>query len=417
MPEYIGIFAPELRLAIALGIGFLIGLERARSSLSGTGEMHYSGVRTFTLISLFGYCCAWFHQYGANGMLPLGLLVMGAFGLMEYKAKLAEGRTGWTSEVALLLVYTLGAMSMLAPVWLPLAIGIGGAFLLSEKREVESWVDRLNRSEFLAVLKFLIVTAIVLPVLPDENFTEYELNPARIWKIVILICTIGFAGYFLIRKFGGRYGLWLSGLLGGIVSSTAVSLAMGRIAKKAPKQGTAALQANLLASSMMYLRLLVLIGVFNAAYLSLLGWKLGLLACFGFAGAWALQWGSRPSVAKDDSEGALSNPFEFRPALIFAGLFVLLTVITRLVRDQAWEYGMGALALVVGLVDVDPFVLTMLEHQEAVQATASAIVIALMSNTLMKGLYFGMAAPEQRAAALARYGIWTGLHLPFAFWI
>lgn len=417
MPDLIPLDSPELRLVIALGIGFLIGLERARSAVSSTGKIHYSGVRTFTLISLFGYCCAWFHSYGAIWLLPGGLAAMALFALKEYQAKLAEGRTGWTSEVALLLVFVLGAMSLLAPVWLPVAIGIGSAFLLSEKRGVEGWVERLNRSEFLAVLKFLIVTAIVLPVLPDESFTEYGLNPARIWKIVILISSIGFAGYFFIRRLGGRHGLWLSGALGGVVSSTAVSIATGRIAHKAPKQGTAALQANLLASSVMYLRLLALVAFFNAAYLEVLGWKLGVLASLGFGMAWLLQ-GAHESHGRGDAPvGRLTNPFEFRPALLFAGLFVLLTVIVKLVREEVGGHGLYAVALVVGLVDVDPFVLSTLEHETASAAAASAILAALMSNTLMKGIYFGVLAKGQRRAALVRYGLWAAAHLPWVFWL
>ena len=230
----------QLRFIVALALGFLIGLERETSGSDRKSKL-FAGVRTYTLISLFGFACGWLFHLNVTFALPAGLIAIGALALTEYISKLKEGKYGLTSEVAALLTFTIGALSMLADIWVPMSLGIIATLLLSEKAELENWVDRLDKSEFLAVIKFLLITLIILPALPDQNYTQFNLNPKNIWQIVIMVSSIGFVGYFLMKKLGDKVGLWLSGLLGGIVSSTAVSIAVGRIAKNDSAQSKNAL--------------------------------------------------------------------------------------------------------------------------------------------------------------------------------
>jgi len=222
----------QLRFLVAIALGFLVGLERESRVGSTLTAKLTAGVRTYTLISLFGFGCAWLYRMKIDFIIPVGIIVIGGMILTSYLAKQKSGAVGWTSEIAALLTFVVGVLSLIADIWIPTALGIVATLLLSEKAELEHYIEKLDKSEFLAVIKFLIVTLIILPALPDKAYTQFNLNPYRIWQIVILVSSIGFVGYFLMKKFGEKIGLALSGLLGGIASSTAVSIAMGNIAKK-----------------------------------------------------------------------------------------------------------------------------------------------------------------------------------------
>jgi uncharacterized membrane protein (DUF4010 family) len=399
-----------LRFLVALGLGFLVGLERESSGADRKTGRVFAGVRTYTIISLYGFACAWLHRSGVTMALPVGMLSITALALVGYLAKLKEGRVGWTSEVAALLTFLVGVLALLADIWVPMTLGVVNTILLSEKGDLERFVDRLDKSEFLAALKFLVITAIILPVLPDEEFTEFRLNPARIWQIVILVSSLGFVGYVLTKKFGARLGLWLSGLLGGIVSSTAVSIAAGRIAQRDPARSAGALQMALLASAVMYLRILVLVWIIDAATAASLWWKMLPLAAVGVLLTRGI--GGREHQAGEEDAATLQNPFELKPALVFALVFVALSVLTALSRQHFGGAGVMLLAVIVGVVDIDPFILSIARGAGGHSLLISAMLLAMMSNTIAKGSYFALLSRERRIDTAWRYGLWALLHLP-----
>ena len=273
-------WTPQLRFAVALALGFLVGLEREGAKFEKK-TMVFGGVRTHPMIAMFGFGCAWLSQIGVAFILPAGLVAMIALTSIAYVAKIRAERFGSTTEFSAILTFVTGALALLVDIWAAMAVGVLNTILLSEKSSLETWVERLDRSEFLATLKFLLVTLIVLPVLPDQSYTRYGLNPTHIWEIVILVSTIGFVGYFLSKRLGDRVGLWLSGLLGGVVSSTAVTVAVGRMAQTSPERGRSALQAAILASCVMYARIVVLIAVIGPQLLPYMWWKCAILAGTG----------------------------------------------------------------------------------------------------------------------------------------
>ena len=404
-------YQSELRFALALALGFLIGLERERSGITQKGRV-FAGVRTFTLISLFGFACGWLHNLGLVAAVPVGLGAITALAALQYFAKLRMNRTGWTTEAAVLLTFAIGALALLAPPWVPLALGIIGTLLLSEKSRLEGLVEVLDTTEFLAVLKFLIVTALVLPIVPDQAFTRFAINPHKLWLIVVMVSSVGFAGYFMIKKLGAKFGWWLSGLAGGIVSSTAVSVAAGRVAQQQPGQAHHALQAALLASSVMYLRILALVAFLNGAFVPVLAWKLGVLCAAGLVLAWLVRPAEEPGAK--GPVGSLQNPFEIVPALVFALLFVVLMVATKLVQAHFGGSALLGLAAVIGVVDIDPFILSVVREPTIQKILITAILMAMMSNTIAKGIYFGTQAAPVRRQAFVRYGLWALLHVPLA---
>ncbi|MBK8479255.1 MAG: DUF4010 domain-containing protein [Opitutaceae bacterium] len=295
-------------------------------------------------------------------------------------------------------------------------MGIIGTLLLSEKARFEGLVEALDNAEFLAVLKFLIVTALILPVVPDREFTAYHINPHKLWWIVVMVSSVGFAGYFMIKKLGARFGWWLSGLAGGIVSSTAVSVAAGRAAQQQPGQAHHALQAALLASSVMYLRILALVAFLNGAFVPALAWKLAALCATGLLLAWFVRPAEDPAAR--GPVGSMQNPFEILPALGFALLFVVLGVTTQLVQAHFGGSALLALAGVVGVVDIDPFILSLVQgNPTPAPLLIAAILVAMMVNTLAKGVYFASLARTIRRPALLRFTLWGLLHLPLAFFL
>jgi uncharacterized membrane protein (DUF4010 family) len=403
----------QLRFIVALALGFLIGLER-ESTKSKRKNIILGGIRTFPIISMLGFGCAWLYQLGSQFMLPLGLLTICILSAIGYYSKTQSEKFGITSEVSALLTFVVGALALLVDIWAAMALGIINTMLLSEKAGLENVVDKLNKNEFTAVLKFLLVTLIILPVLPNKDFTEFELNPARIWQIVILVSSVGFVGYILSRVLGQKIGLWLTGFVGGIVSSTAVSIASGRIAQKNPAQGKNALVTVIVASSVMYLRVLVLILVINPAIFAVLWWKLAFLSIIGFI----LSYIKSDTVTTKGEKGIshLQNPFELRPAIVFAVLFVVLSVITKLVMQNLGTYALLTLSAVVGLTDNTPFILSIIHGAQIdYSLISSAIVLTLLSNTIIKGVYFGYFVPSLRLKTMQRFGILALFHIPFLF--
>ncbi|MEZ5360382.1 MAG: MgtC/SapB family protein [Candidatus Zixiibacteriota bacterium] len=403
-----------LRFFLALAVSFLVGLERESAMITRKPKI-FAGVRTYSLIGVYGFGCAWLYHNDFQWVLPIGMISVTVLIIINYLAKLKETHPGWTSEVAALLTFIVGVLSMVAEIWVPMALGIVATFLLSEKANLEKFVKRLDETEFLAVLKFLLVTIIILPVLPNQDFTEYRLNPRKIWQIVVLVSAVGFVGYFLSKRYGSKVGLWLSGLLGGIVSSTAVSIACGRIAQNAPERTINALQASLMASSVMYIRVLILIWILAPEMTRYFWAKLMILAVVGLILSFSVR--KQPNNRKEHRVESLNNPFEIRPALIFAVMFVIMSVITSLVTQFYGHAGMIALAFITGVTDIDPFILSLVEHvDEYKMLIVTAVIVAMMSNTIIKGIYFGFLAKTARTATAWRFALWAVLHIPIILW-
>jgi uncharacterized membrane protein (DUF4010 family) len=403
----------QLRFVVALALGFLVGLER--ESIKVDQKLVFGGVRTHPIISMFGFGCAWLYQIGATAMLPMGLFAIATLTGIAYVAKIRSDRFGTTSEISALLTFITGALAMLVDVWIAMALGIINTMLLSEKAMLESYVERLSKVEFLATVKFLLVTLIILPVLPNIEFTKFHINPTKVWQIVIIVSTLGFVGYLLEKKFGAKLGLWMSGILGGIVSSTAVTLSVGRMARNNPARGSSALQAALLASSVMYLRVLVLIWFINASFIPNLWYRLVFLSFAGAILSFRMFREESPSTESEVPE--LQNPFEIRPAIGFALLFVILSVVTGFVKSTVGNSGLLALSAIVGLSDIDPFILSLAQGSDGtIHIYTSAIILAMMSNTVAKAIYFGFLSSSTRKESALKYSIFALLHIPLIVW-
>lgn len=400
-------------LVAAGGLGLLVGRERERHAAASFAP-NAAGIRTHVLLSLCGFVAAWLAQHSSPVILPATLLVVGSWSALAYVFKARQAHYGLTSEVAMLLTFLTGACALVAPLWLAAAIALTNTLVLSEKNLLEQHVLLLDRRDFLAALKFLIVAAVIFPALPDQPFTPFALNPRHIWKVVVLVSSIGYAGYLLSQRLGTVAGLWLSALLGGLVSSTAVTVALGRAAQQDPQQRLPALQASLFAGAVSYLRIFILIWLLHPATLSALWWQLSALAFIGLL--LALFSRTAHCSSAGSSIQPLQNPFDLPPALMFAAAYTGLTLLTQLVRKALGPSALYILAALVGVTDITPFALSLIHRGDPLDHLASqAIILALFSNTIMKAAYFIVLVPAARSATAWRYALWAVAHLPFLF--
>lgn len=399
-----------LRFGSALGLGVLLGLERERTK---SQEHSFAGVRTIGLIALAGALAAYFDE--PLGLPWLALLVFGALALLvvvSYAVTAARGELGITTEVTALLAFLLGWLCMRDQIALAGGLAVASALILALKDWLHRLAQRIEARDVEATLKFAIVTLIVLPLVPNETFGPPPLdvlNPHQVWLMVVLISGVNFVSYILVKVVGPEHGFGLTGVLGGLVSSTAVSLGFAQRSRKQPEQSSALALGILLAWTVMFLRVLAIVAVVNLALAErLLPAMAGLaLSCVAIS-AWL--WKRRAGGAGTADVAAGENPFELWQAVRFGLAFGVVILAARAAEVYLGTGGLYLAGAIAGLTDVDAISLSManLVHEDGARLTAAAttVVIAVVSNTLVKtGMAVVLGAPQLRrligGAALA----------------
>jgi uncharacterized membrane protein (DUF4010 family) len=414
---------PEgIKIIVVLFLSFLIGLNREerRTSDAASGEQYmFGGVRTFPLLGLIGYALTYL---SGPQMVPMvaGLVVVGTFLALSYKHKLEKYEfAGATTEVSGLVTYVIGALVSRGEFWMATTIAIAGILLLELKSMLESLSLRLPASEILAFTKFLLLTAVILPVLPNREFGSFGFNPFKVWLIVVAASGISYASYLLQKLTKRHESVFLAALLGGIYSSTVTTVVL---AKRARQEQAPHLYSGgiLIAAGVMYLRLLILIGIFNHELMVRLLVPFAILGCGGLLAG--LLWSRRPDPTGSGATKALEvkNPLQLSAAFLFALLFLVMLAATRYAILYAGRGGVYGLAALTGLSDIDPFILGLTQSAHAatpVGVAASSIVIAAASNNLVKGFYaYGFAGRPTGPQALGLLAALAALGLlPLAF--
>lgn len=380
---------PEaLKLTLTLALSFLLGIEREQHKSQAA---HYAlgGIRTFPLIGLIGYA---FAVLGHEQALPiaLGFAVVGGLMILSYRHKLAADETaGMTTEVSALGTYLVGALICNDHFWIASALVVVSVLLLELKAALEGLTRRIAPDEIFVFAKFLLLTVVILPIVPNRDFGRFGLNPFRTWVAVVAVSSVSYGGYVLQKITKGRGGVLLSAILGGAYSSTITTVVLAKRSKSA-KGAHLYAGAILTASGMMYARLAVLVALFNRTLFERLAPPFVALAGLAVAGGWA--WSRRPDRDRgSDGESEPSrNPLELRSALLFAGLFVGMLVATQLAAAHLGRRGIFTLAAIFGVADVDPFILGVTQTaglSADVRMSAQSILIAAASNNLAKGAY------------------------------
>jgi uncharacterized membrane protein (DUF4010 family) len=376
------------QILLVLFLSFLIGLEREEQKVA-SAQYRFGGVRTFPLLGLLGYALSLVSE--GNPLLPgVGLAVVGAFLWQSYRYKLEhEALPGMTTELSGLATYVIGVLIWREQYWVATTLAVLGVALLELKAALEGFSKRVAGEEILTFTKFLLLSAVILPIVPNRTYGTFGFNPFKTWLVVVAVSAISYGSYLLQVWTQGRGGVLLSALLGGAYSSTLTTVVL---AKRAREESRPHLYsgAMLVASGVMYLRLLALLGIFNRQLFHRLGLPFLLFATAALLGGWL--WMRRTDQGGTKAEQHLQpkNPLELGAAFLFAGLFVGMLFVTHLALLYLGRAGLYALAGVMGVTDVDPFILSLAESASSltpITLAGGAIVIAAASNNLIKGVY------------------------------
>jgi uncharacterized membrane protein (DUF4010 family) len=401
--------SPIAGFLLLLGLGFFFGLAFEEFHAQA-GQARPGGVRSFPLLALAG---ALLYRLDTTRLMPLsvGLLVLGAWLTCYYWRHVEEidqeGRpnVGLMVPICNVLAYLLGPIALAEPPWMAIGVTVVAVLLLTAREKLHVLARRIETGEIVTAGKFMILTGLVLPFLPNEPVTRFaEITPHQVWLAVLAVCTVSYASYLLQRYVappGG--GLWVA-LLGGLYSSTATTVILARQARAGPAMLRQAQTGIMLATSVMYVRLLIIVAMFDRPLARALAPTLLTLAFVGLAlaGLWYRLRTAPPATQAGAAPPA--NPLELSAALIFAVLFVAVSLAAAWARTEFGQSGLFGLAAIVGFADIDPFVLSIASGGAAplsAGAGAAAILIASASNNLLKAAYAGAFAGVRAAAAPA----------------
>jgi uncharacterized membrane protein (DUF4010 family) len=393
-----------LSLLVSASLGALIGLERQWSEQHAPGDpVEVAGIRTFTLWAVLGNVAALLSAANAPHLFTAGFLA-GAGLLLAHHFLLPRPHghaPGLTTVTATLLTYLIGGLVAWNRARVGVVLAVSIILVLASKRRVHRWTERFTRDDLHAALQFAAITGVVLPVAPNHDYGPYgAFNPFAIWLMVVLVAGIGFFGYVAVRLLGPRAGLGALGILGGLASSTATTLACSRLSRERPELSSGFAAAIVLACTVMLGRVAVLcFAVSRETFLAV--WPaLALMALPGLAyGAWTFL--RRENRRGREHAPSLPNPLSLRLALQFAVLYALIVLLSRAAWDRYHAAGLQAASVLSGLTDMDAIALSVSQlvsraHLETPTA-AGAIVLAVLSNTALKtGLALALASPAAR---------------------
>jgi uncharacterized membrane protein (DUF4010 family) len=382
------------RFLVALLIGALVGVEREKNQ-SASGHRTIAGLRTFILLALLGSVAAWLSLHLASPVLFVVAFAMVA--LAAITGHVIESRErpealGLATEFAAITVFLLGGVVMYGYPELAVALGIVTSAVLAFKQPLHGMVARVATDDIYAVLKLLIASFIVLPLLPNHAVDPWgALNPYTLWLLVILISGISLVGYVAVRLLGEAHGTVLTGFAGGLVSSTAVSLSFARQSRTDRTRVAAdALAAGVLASwAVMFVRVMIAVAIVNRELLPTLARGFGVMALAAalMAGVFYVRGLRHAGVSPRGDALPVRNPFSLGAAVQFALLFAVVLVIVEITQEYAPVGGLYVVAALAGLTDVDAITLSMAQRSHdglGFTVATHAIGIAALSNTLVK---------------------------------
>ncbi len=392
------------RLAVALAAGLLVGLQR-QFAKGADGDL-FAGTRSFSLIALTGGLSSVLAvRFDSVAVFAAGFLVVGAVVAIGYLGGVRSGELGLTTEVAAVVTFLAGALAGLGELAIATAVAVATTALLALKPYTQAFVERLSRQDVEATLQFAVLAALVLPVLPRDTIGPEPFDAASPFKVglmVVFILGLSFLGYVLIKVVGARRGIGLTGILGGLVSSTAVTLTMSERSKSSAGLLRALAMAVLLAWTIMYGRVLVEVGVVNAELLREVWLPIG--AGLVVTGAWAaiVSLRRQRTGTDPDDEQEFSNPFSLGPAIQFGLLYGAVLIGSKALSMWLGDAGVYVGALASGVADVDAITLSMAELSRddgsvSDSTAGNAIVLAAASNTVVKGgLVWTLSSPGMR---------------------
>lgn len=369
----------------------LIGLEQRRHHAGGAGKGELFGTdRTYALIGILGFIL-YAVSPGNLWLFASGGLVVSFFLAIFYWKRIeTHGKFGLTSIITVLITYSLAPLLYTKPVWVTVCVVTAVMVLIEMKEQLVELSGKFDNDDFIILAKFLAISGIVLPLLPHEPISEFiPISPFKFWMVVVVVSAVSYLSYILKKFVFPKDGMLITGFLGGLYSSTATTLVLARKSKEPDTALNQISSAIILATGMMFIRIYVLILIFNLPLAKVLALPFGILTALTLAVSRVVLKLARSGNNDAMDAGQNKNPLEFKTALVFAALFVLFAVITKFVLGSFGARGLDVLALVVGVTDIDPFLMSLFtgSYPIALSAIGKATLIAVSSNNLVKLVY------------------------------
>ncbi len=402
---------PWWRFAVALLIGALIGLEREFVQQK-MGEEDFAGIRTFSLMSLLGAIGAYLVE--DFGILPFLAAYIGIILLVwaSYMGEIVrKHEEGITTEVAAIIAPLLGAMVIWGEFEIASALGVITALVLAIKPAMRTLTSRMSTKDLRAILEFLLITAVVLPLLPNRNFGPFNVvNPYQIWLLVILVSGIGFFGYVLIKVLGAEQGVGVTGILGGLVSSTATTVSFSGRSKANPELSSILAQGILLTSSVMFPRIMIEVAIVYTPLLRVIAVPMVAMLCVSLGLVFFLRRRRNALDAEERKPVDVSNPLRLPTAITFALAFVVVLIVVQWANEAFGEAGVYVASAISGVTDVDAITLGVSElaanSQMESQVAGFAVVLAALVNTVAKAaMAWTLGSADLRRTIVRAFGI------------
>ncbi|MGR9114275.1 MAG: MgtC/SapB family protein [Gammaproteobacteria bacterium] len=379
---------------------FVVGLEFRRYQQLNQYIHHFGSTRTFVLVGILGFIL---FTIDSSRLLYLGgFLLLGSLLSIYYWRLAAEGLFSLFSILIALLVYLIGPVSLSFPGWFLVLFVVVLVLILGEKPLIHKISDRLDNEEMITLAKFLIISGVILPLLPDQAIAPMlPVTYYKVWLAVIIVSGFSYLSYLINTYFFKSRSLLITGILGGLYSSTAATVVIGRRSRGMADANRYVSSALIMATMMMYIRLLIIIFLFDrTAGVQLLVPFLAIIIMSFMASFVLLHINNHNAPLH--SAAATKHPLELSTAIVFALLFVIFAWVTHTVTNRFGSHGLNYLAVVVGFTDIDPFILSLLSGKFVVSEAAivSAVILASGSNNLLKASY-AIALARNRSVLFA----------------
>ncbi|NUO00711.1 MAG: MgtC/SapB family protein [Saprospiraceae bacterium] len=397
-----------IRLLVSIGIGFLIGLEREHAAMTDN-EKSFAGIRTFVFVVVLGFIATMLHYLLAPWVYGIVLLSTVLIIGIAYWVTASKGDIGGTTEFSALIAFFLGSLSFLGYIELSLAVTVMVLVLLSSKLKLKAIVGKITREELYDLIRFVVAALLILPFLPDEAMGPYEvINPSEIGWVVILTSGLGLLGYLLIKFLGASKGILLTGIFGGLVSSTLITWVFAKRSKETPAISANYATGILAASTIMVIRVMLWVSIFNGALAKSLYIPFGIML-LAAAGITLYFYLGHKDGKEQDASIPLGKPLNLQGALVFGLLYMAVIVLISYTHAYFGTGGILVSSSIAGLADVDAITISVSKLTGAtvqLQTAGTAVLLATICNTLVKfSIALWAGSREMRKFILVGYGL------------
>ena len=382
-----------IQFLLTIVFSFIVGLEQ-RKQYSDKDEQHTFGTdRTFVFIGLLGFLLLVVQPVEMYFYLGGGLVVSLYLAIFYFQKIKFQNNYGLTTVLLALLTYIIPLLVITQPNWLTMLVFVLILILTESKKTIKGFSKKIDRSEFITVAKFIIIAGIILPALPDQQiFSFLNLSPYKVWLAIVVISAISYISYILRKFVFPDAGLLITGLFGGLYSSTATTVILARKSKETDSNFREYAAAIIIATAMMFLRIYILLLIFNPAVgISISTWFI-VMFLISIGTAYYMYTGfkkTKKSAATATNILEDKNPLEFKIAVVFALLYVLFSFVTQFTIQHFGTQGLNVLSFVVGFTDIDPFLLNLFQGKYEVTQLLIGIATfqAILSNNILKMFY------------------------------